>query len=669
MSVQATQWVVDFRKKAGLAYDAYVLNGIVEPRRVQRHLFFWARFVLQKKKPLIIGITGSVGKSTTTEIVSAVLMHPAAEVVIGKVGKASNNMNNHDGLPLVVLGFHDFVKGPVNTLLLMLLLPLRAMRLVLSRRFPKVLVLEYGTDRSGYLERMVDLAPPDIAIITAIAPAHLEGMGSMEGIVREKSSLLRGPRPPRLAILGEDHEFIEQLVACACSPVVRLPGRGVALARRIAGVLCEHLGVPAIALNDAAELKAPERRLEWMEVNGIRILDDSYNANPASMRLGLDTLAAEREAHRRVAVLGSMGELGAHAARYHTEVGQHARTCADFVVGVGSLASHYAPDVLFPDSDACAAAARDLLVRGDVVLVKGSASVGMNKIVERLRSSTLQPRRGTDALGREIRRLAATVDGPIAVAAIHLESDRHVGVNGNQSFPMASLVKLPLAVTLLSQVDAGRVDPDSMIEVKVADLVVGSGLLQMAFKQPQVVLSVLSLIDLMLVASDNSASDILLRLAGGPATVNEQMHRLGIRDIRIDRSTATLIADFETNNLRFLKDRRDTATPEGITNLLAQVWRGRVLQPKTSALLLDAMRRCQTGPDRIPALLPRGTEVAHKTGTLGAIANDVGIITLPDGSHVAIAVLSACEKATEAQRNRAIAEMARAAFDYFLFAT
>jgi beta-lactamase class A len=268
-----------------------------------------------------------------------------------------------------------------------------------------------------------------------------------------------------------------------------------------------------------------------------------------------------------------------------------------------------------------------------------------------------------------MRRLATTVGGPIAVAAIHLESGRHVGVNGDQALSMASVIKLPLAVTLLCQADAGHLDLDSMIEVKVADLVVGSGLLQMAFKQPQVVLSVLSLIDLMLVASDNSATDILLRLAGGPEAVNAQMHRLGIRDIRVDRSIATLIADFEANNLRFLKDRRDTATPEGITHLLAQVWSGRVLQLKTTTALLDAMRRCQTGLDRLPGLLPRGTEVAHKSGTLGPIANDVGIITLPDGSHVAITVLSACEKATEAQRDRAIAEMARAAFDYFLFST
>jgi len=275
--------------------------------------------------------------------------------------------------------------------------------------------------------------------------------------------------------------------------------------------------------------------------------------------------------------------------------------------------------------------------------------------------------RGIDALANEMERLAAAVKGPIGVAAIHLESDREVGINIDQAFPMASVCKLPLAVTLLLKADAGDLDLDEMIEVTVADLVGGSGLLQMAFKQPRVTLSVLSLIDLMLVVSDNSASDILLRLAGGPETVNEQMRRLGIPGIRLDRPTAELIADFDADNTRFLRDRRDSATPVAIVTLLAQIWRGQVLRPKTTAILLDAMHRCETGADRLPALLPRATDVAHKSGTLGAVANDVGVVTLPDQSRVAIAVLSACPKVTEAERNRAIAEIARSTYDYFLF--
>ena len=154
---------------------------------------------------------------------AAVLTHPDAEAVIGKARRTTNNMNNHDGLPLVVLGFDDFIKGPLNIVWLLLRLPFRALRLALSGSYPRPLVLEYGSDRSGYIDRMVELAPPAIAIITAIGPAHLEGMGSMDGVVQEKASLLRGHPAPRLVILGEDHDWIEPLAACARSPLVRVP--------------------------------------------------------------------------------------------------------------------------------------------------------------------------------------------------------------------------------------------------------------------------------------------------------------------------------------------------------------------------------------------------------------------------------------------------------------
>ena len=128
------------------------------------------------------------------------------------------------------------------------------------------------------------------------------------------------------------------------------------------------------------------------------------------------------------------------------------------------------------------------------------------------------------------------------------------------------------------------------------------------------------------------------------------MQRLGLGAIRVDRSTANLIKDFDADSPGFLRDRRDRATAESIVRLLAQVWLGEVLQPATAGVLMDAMRRCQTGACRLPGLLPPRTKVAHKTGTLGAVANDVGVITLPDGSRVAIAVLSVGAAATEPER-------------------
>lgn len=246
-------------------------------------------------------------------------------------------------------------------------------------------MIEYGTDRSGYLQRLIDLVPPQIAIITALGPAHLQGMGSMEAIVREKGTLLRGVPPPRVVILAEDHNYIDQLEAYAVSPVIRVGGPGVELALRIARIVASRLRVPEAALQAASDLKPLEHRLRQFDTGGIRVIDDSFNGNPLSMQLGLDTLAsAAPEGHRRIAVLGTMAELGDDSRQYHVAIGQYSRHCADLIIGVGEMASDYTPDFLFPDSDSCASAIDNLLQPGDHVLIKGSASVGMDKIVERL---------------------------------------------------------------------------------------------------------------------------------------------------------------------------------------------------------------------------------------------------------------------------------------------
>lgn len=376
------------RRKARVGYEAYVVDGICSHRVLLPYLFFCARIILKLKRPKIIGITGSVGKSTMTEVLCSALTHPDARALIGRVGKTTNNLNNYDGLPLVVLRFQKWYKTPLEIAWLMLRLPFRTLRLAVWPNYPKVLVLEFGTDRSGYLKPLVRLAPPDIAIITAIGPAHLQGMGSMQGVVREKAALLEGEPPPRLAIFGEDHPYIEQLEKFARSASVRVPGRGVDLAGRIARVVGERLGLPETVYGALSEVTGPDRRLQQIQLGRIQIIDDSYNANPLSMKLGLDTLASGTpNGHRRVAIIGTMAELGADSATYHAEIGAYARLCSDVVVGVGDMATSYNADHWFSDSDECADAIAGILQEGDHVLVKGSASVCMDKIVQRIAQS------------------------------------------------------------------------------------------------------------------------------------------------------------------------------------------------------------------------------------------------------------------------------------------
>jgi len=121
-------------------------------------------------------------------------------------------------------------------------------------------------------------------------------------------------------------------------------------------------------------------------------------------------------------------------------------------------------------------------------------------------------------------------------------------------------------------------------------------------------------------------------------------------------------------NIGFAADPRDTATPRAMDDLLGAIRQGRVLRPQTSALMLSIMERCRTGKARLRAMLPPGTRIAHKTGTLNGLGNDTGIVTLPDGRMFVITVFVMKDHRGHEMRDRIMAEAARAAYDYFLFA-
>lgn len=301
-------------------------------------------------------------------------------------------------------------------------------------------------------------------------------------------------------------------------------------------------------------------------------------------------------------------------------------------------------------------------------------------------------------LESEIVRLSTVSGGKVGVGIIHLETGRELFINGVEPFPMASTFKVPVAVELLTRVQAGTLRLDSMITLRQADLHPGSGTLTGLFNDPGVSLSVHNLLELMLLISDNSATDIVLKAAGGGAAVNARLASLGIKGVSVDRPTIHLIADAvgvknlgpesgwslaRFDSLRrlttptdqqaartaFYQDRRDTATPEGMARLLAKISRGEALGPERTAQLLDIMLRCETGAMRLKGQLPRDVMVRHKTGSLGlGVANDVGIIDLPDGGgRVVVAVFVKESMRDVAAQELAIAQIARAAYDYFLF--
>jgi beta-lactamase class A len=299
-------------------------------------------------------------------------------------------------------------------------------------------------------------------------------------------------------------------------------------------------------------------------------------------------------------------------------------------------------------------------------------------------------------LEQQIEYVSHATDGIVGVSAVHLETGRTVSLRGSEAFPMASAFKLPVAVQVLSMVDDGRLTLDKMVSLAPSDLHPGSGKLTELFFHPGVSLSILNLMELALVISDNTAADLLLREAGGPAGVTARMRALGLTGIRVDRSTAMLISDWQgaknlppesqwnrelwdklydavpqSEHMRArraeMADPRDTATPDDMTRLLARLWKRELLTSQSAAILLDIMDRCETGKSRIKGLLPEGTDVAHKTGSLGGVANDIGFIKLPgDAGHVAISVFTKASNKPEEASEKAIAEISRTIYDYFV---
>jgi beta-lactamase class A len=300
-------------------------------------------------------------------------------------------------------------------------------------------------------------------------------------------------------------------------------------------------------------------------------------------------------------------------------------------------------------------------------------------------------------LEREFARFDGLSGGTMGIAAIHLESGRSAWLNPDEAFPMASTYKVPIAVRLLSMVDEGELALDRRIDIGVEEYSPGSGMLAKLLDDPGLSVSIHNLLEIMLLISDNTATDRLLETAGGGEAVTAHMQSIGVEGVRVDRPTIRLIGDWlgvadmpsasglrwddyealvealpegerEQAAMAFEMDPRDTATPRGMATLLEKVWRGDVLSRASGELLIDIMERCETGEARLKGLLPAGTVVAHKTGTIGRTTNDVGVMTLPgDAGHVIVVAFVKNSDLDGPERERAIAEAARAAHDYFLF--
>lgn len=334
----------------------------------------------------VVGITGSTGKTSVKDIAKALLPF--------RVHASPENYNTEIGLPLTILA------APPET---------------------EVLVLEMAMRGLGQIAELCEIAEPDVAAITNIGPVHLELLGTMEAIAEAKAEILGGLRENGRAVVPVDAEALEPHLADSLVTIAFGPGGDVmALESAVSGrSMHARVGTPdgerdfefpfteahnltnalaAIAIGialeanlDAMARRAPDitfsrLRGELVELpGGVVLVNDCYNANPISMRAALDNLAAMPASGTRIAVLGGMAELGPDGPGYHHDAGAHARQLGiDTVVGVGELAREYTPDAWAPDPESAVPLAERMLGEGDVVLVKGSRSVGLERFTDEL---------------------------------------------------------------------------------------------------------------------------------------------------------------------------------------------------------------------------------------------------------------------------------------------
>jgi UDP-N-acetylmuramoyl-tripeptide--D-alanyl-D-alanine ligase len=344
----------------------------------------------------VVAITGSNGKTSTKDFTGAVLAQHF------QIVKTEGNLNNHIGLPLTMLR---------------------------ARASDQIGVFEIGMNHPGEIAPLAALAAPDVAIITNIGVAHIEYLGSREAIAREKGRLAEALQPSGVLILSAEDEFSQRLAALTKADTIlcgtdRGDVRAADLRQDFTGTkfrLCAddrwvdaELPVPGmhmvrnallavaagrvfgLSLEECAEglraLQLTRGRLEQKTIRGIHVLDDTYNANTDSMCAALRTLAELPADGKRIAVLGSMAELGAESDPGHRRVGRVAAQLGiDAVLTLGDEAALTAEEarrggvanVLHLHSvEEVVAALETLASAGDVVLIKGSRSARMERIVE-----------------------------------------------------------------------------------------------------------------------------------------------------------------------------------------------------------------------------------------------------------------------------------------------
>jgi beta-lactamase class A len=258
-------------------------------------------------------------------------------------------------------------------------------------------------------------------------------------------------------------------------------------------------------------------------------------------------------------------------------------------------------------------------------------------------------------LSARLKAICEKAGGRCGVAVTHVETGRGAAFGGGTPLPLYSVFKLPLAVAVLKEVEEGRLGLDQKVPVDPAETVPGTEENSALWRRPTE-RPLRELLEYSIARSDNTSTDKMLALVGGPEAVTRRMRALGLDSIAV----SSTVKDF----LKSKEAHPNTGAAEDLARLLVLLRKGEALAPPQAEVLLGIMSRTVTGDRRLRAGVPAGTPVADKTGSGPATTNDVGLVTLPgDRGHLALAVLLDGSKLPPAKQEEVIAEVARAAYD------
>ena len=271
-------------------------------------------------------------------------------------------------------------------------------------------------------------------------------------------------------------------------------------------------------------------------------------------------------------------------------------------------------------------------------------------------ASAPAPQTGGDAeLAARLKDICERAGGRCGVAVTHVETGRSAAFEGERALPLYSIFKLPLAVAVLKDVEEGRLQLDQKVRVEPEEAAPGTKANSDLWLKPSN-RTIRELLEFSIVRSDNTSSDKMLELVGGPEAVTRRMRALGLQNIEVRSSTKEFLKSKDAHP--------NTGTAGDLARLLALLQKGEVLASPQLEVLLGFMGRVITGDRRLRAGPPKGTPVADKTGTGPSTTNDVGIVTLPgEKGHLAIAVLLDGSKLSAEKQEDLIAEVARAAYN------